>query len=142
MTEKAFWQGKKVFITGHTGFKGAWLSLWLYSLGARVMGYALTPPTKPSLFDLCKMDGFIDSQIADVRDGELLRKTMLDVSPDIVIHMAAQPIVRESYNNPAETYEINVMGTVNVLEAVRHCNNVKVVVNVTTDKCYENREWF
>lgn len=141
MIKKTFWQGKKVFITGHTGFKGAWLSLWLYSLGAKVTGYALNPPTDPSLFELCRMDRFVDSRIADIRNGERLIKTMLDADPEIVIHMAAQSLVRESYINPAETYAVNVMGTVNLFEAVRDCKNIRSVINVTTDKCYENREW-
>ena len=141
MIDKKFWQGKRVFITGHTGFKGTWLSLWLNSLGAEVTGYALRPPTEPSLFELCGMDGLVKSNIADVRDVDLLKKVMKEASPDIVIHMAAQPIVRESYENPADTYSVNVMGTVNLFEAVRGCNSVRAVINVTTDKCYENKEW-
>lgn len=136
-----FWKGKKVFITGHTGFKGAWLSLWLQSLGSEVTGYALTPPTHPSLFELCKVDELVHSIIADIRDGEKLDKTMQAASPEVVIHMAAQPLVRESYKNPVDTYATNVMGTVNLFEAVRKCDSVKAVVNVTTDKCYENKEW-
>ena len=140
MEIKSFWENKKVFLTGHTGFKGAWLSLWLDSLGAKVTGYALKPPTKPSLFELCRLDRRIKSHIADVRDAAKLKRAMLAAGPEIVIHMAAQPLVRESYRAPAETYETNVMGTVNLLEAVRACGSVKAVVNVTTDKCYENRE--
>jgi len=141
MINKEFWSGKKVFITGHTGFKGSWLSLWLSSLGANVTGYALTPPTQPSLFELCSIDEIITSVIGDVRDSEKLKQVMQETQPEVVIHMAAQPLVRESYKNPADTYAINVMGTVNVLEAIRHCQSVKAVVNVTTDKCYDNKEW-
>ena len=137
---KSFWQGKCVFLTGHTGFKGAWLTIWLDSLGAKVTGYALKPPTKPSIFELCRLDRRIRSNIGDVRDAAKLRKAMLVAKPEIVIHMAAQPLVRLSYKEPAETYETNVMGVVNLLEAARVCKGVKAIVNVTTDKCYENRE--
>ncbi len=136
-----FFSGKKVFITGHTGFKGSWLCLWLHAIGAKVTGYALEPPTDPSLFELCKIDELVHSTIADVRDGGALAKAMIAAGPEIVIHMAAQPLVRESYKIPVETYVINVIGTVHIFEAVRQCKNVKVVINVTTDKCYENREW-
>ena len=138
--EMNFWKNKKVFITGHTGFKGSWLCLWLYFLGAKVTGYSLKPPTKPSLFELCRIDKLVKSITADVRDLKSLEKAMLSAKPDIVIHMAAQPLVRESYKNPVETYAVNIMGTVNVLEAVKRCKSVKAVVNVTTDKIYENRE--
>lgn len=137
----AFWKGRRVFLTGHTGFKGAWLSLLLHMLGSEVSGYALPPPTEPSLFDLCKIDELVRSTIADVRDGERLAEALRAAEPEIVIHMAAQPLVRDSYRIPADTYAVNVMGTVNLLEAVRGCPGVKAVVNVTTDKCYENREW-
>ena len=130
-----------MFITGHTGFKGSWLCLWLHQLGAQVTGYALDPPTDPSLFELCGVGALVDSVIADVRDGARLATAMLEAAPEIVIHMAAQPLVRDSYKIPVETYAINVMGTVNLLEAVRLCPTVKAVVNVTTDKCYENKEW-
>jgi CDP-glucose 4,6-dehydratase len=136
-----FWQGKKVFLTGHTGFKGSWLCLWLSRLGAHITGYALEPPTDPSLFELARVGELVDSCIADVRDLERLKAEMLRASPDVVIHMAAQPLVRDSYRIPVETYSINVMGVVHLLEAVRSCPGVKAVVNVTTDKCYENREW-
>jgi len=137
----SFFHGKKVFITGHTGFKGSWLCLWLHSLGAEVSGYALEPPTDPSLYELCALDKLVKSTIADVRDVALLSSAMSIANPDIVIHMAAQPLVRDSYKLPVETYGINVMGTVKMFEAVRSCKTVKAVINVTTDKCYENREW-
>ncbi len=137
----AFYKDKKVFITGHTGFKGSWLCLWLHSLGAKVIGYALNPPTDPSLFELCRIDELVQSTIADVRDGVSLTNAMLAAKPDIVIHMAAQPLVRDSYKIPVETYATNVMGTVNLFEATRHCKTVKAMINVTTDKCYENKEW-
>jgi len=134
------WKNKKVFLTGHTGFKGAWLSIWLDALGAEVTGYALKPPTKPSLFELCRLGKRLNSVIGDVRDSGKLKKALLAARPEIVIHMAAQPLVRESYRTPAETYAVNVMGAVNLLEAVRACPSVRAVVNVTTDKCYENKE--
>ena len=137
----AFWKNKRVFITGHTGFKGSWLCVWLHSLGAQVTGYALDPPTDPSLYELCNIGKLTTSIIADVRDGQTLIKAMQAAQPEIVIHMAAQPLVRDSYKIPVETYAINVMGTVNLFEAVRQCTTVRAVINVTTDKCYENREW-
>ena len=136
-----FWRGKRIFLTGHTGFKGAWLSLWLHALGAKVVGYSLTPPTEPSLFQLCLLDTLVHSIIADVRDAETLVGAMRQAAPDIVIHMAAQSLVRTSYQIPVETYAVNVMGTVHLLEAVRQCPSVRAVINVTTDKCYENRAW-
>jgi len=136
--DKCFWQGKRVFLTGHTGFKGSWLSLWLYSLGAEVKGYALIPPTSPSLFNEAKIDSLIDSQIADIRDQDVLYEGMTKFNPDILIHMAAQPLVRYSYEAPIETYEVNVIGTAKVLEVARSCPNLKAIVNITTDKCYEN----
>lgn len=139
---KNFYHKKKVFITGHTGFKGSWLCLWLHQLGAEVYGYALEPPTTPSLFELAKVSNLLCShRIADVRDAATLADAMQLAQPEIVIHMAAQPLVRDSYKIPVETYAINVMGTVHLLEAVRQCHSVKALVNVTTDKCYENREW-
>ncbi len=138
---KNFFHGKKVFITGHTGFKGSWLCLWLSRLGADVTGYALDPPTTPSLFELARVGELVESHIADVRDAAALADAVLQAQPEIVIHMAAQPLVRDSYKIPVETYAVNVMGTVHLLEAVRGCPSVKAVVNVTTDKCYENREW-
>ena len=137
----AFWQGKRVFLTGHTGFKGGWLSLWLQQLGADVTGYALEAPTRPSLFEVASVARGMVSIIGDVRDGEALKRAMAQARPEIVIHMAAQPLVRYSYANPVETYATNVMGVVNLLEAVRATPGVRSVVNVTSDKCYENREW-
>lgn len=142
MIDKGFWKNKRVLVTGHTGFKGTWLCLWLSFLGAKVTGYALNPPTEPSLFALCHTERLVKSVLADVRESDLLSKTMLAASPEIVIHMAAQPLVRESYKDPAQTYAVNIIGTVNLLEAVRKCSSVKTVINVTTDKCYENKEWF
>lgn len=139
--DNEFWNKKRVLITGHTGFKGSWLCLWLKSLGAQVTGYALEPPTEPSLFNLCRIEELIQSVNGDVRDFAFLQKTILSAKPEIVIHMAAQPLVRDSYQRPVETYDINVMGTVNLLEAVRHTTGIKALVNVTTDKCYENKEW-
>lgn len=136
-----FWRGKRVFLTGHTGFKGGWLALWLNSLGARVTGYALDPPTSPSIYQLCGLERLVHSVIADIRDPEALSRAMAEADPEIVFHLAAQPLVRESYQIPVETYSTNVMGTVHLLEAVRSRPGVRAVVNVTTDKCYENKEW-
>jgi CDP-glucose 4,6-dehydratase len=138
--DREFWQGKRVFLTGHTGFKGSWLSLWLASLGTEVKGYALHPPTSPSLFDEAKVGEVIDSQIGDIRDQDALYESMLEFNPDILIHMAAQPLVRYSYDAPIETYEVNVIGTAKVLEVARSCSNLKAIINITTDKCYENDE--
>ena len=141
MINQKFWKGKRVFITGHTGFKGAWLCLWLKRLGANVTGYALSPPTKPSLFKLCQIDKLIDkSIIADIRNLKKLKQAVRLAKPEIIIHMAAQPLVREAYRYPLETYTTNVIGTANLLEAVRGCKSIKVVINVTTDKVYENDE--
>uniref|UniRef100_Q31EZ2 NAD-dependent epimerase/dehydratase n=1 Tax=Hydrogenovibrio crunogenus (strain DSM 25203 / XCL-2) TaxID=317025 RepID=Q31EZ2_HYDCU len=136
-----FWQDKRVYLTGHTGFKGSWLSLWLAEMGAVVKGYALNPPTNPSLFEEANVAEKIDSQIGDIRDFEILKSSMVAFNPDVLIHMAAQPLVRLSYREPLETYDTNVMGTAKVLEAARSCQNLKAIVNVTTDKCYENKEW-
>lgn len=135
------YKDRKILITGHTGFKGSWLCLLLYKLGADVYGYALEPPTNPSLFNEAKIGELMTSYIGDIRDYNNLLKVMQEVQPEIVIHMAAQPLVRESYKNPVETYAINVMGTVHLFETCRHTQSVKAIVNVTTDKCYENREW-
>jgi CDP-glucose 4,6-dehydratase len=136
-----FYKGRKVFITGHTGFKGSWLSILLNWLGADVYGYALNAPTNPNLYELANIDQLVSSTIGDVRDHNLLLKTLKEVQPEVVIHMAAQPLVRESYKNPCETYEVNVMGTVNLLDAARQINSIKAILNITTDKCYENKEW-
>jgi CDP-glucose 4,6-dehydratase len=136
-----FWRGKRVFLTGHTGFKGSWLSLWLQSLGAELTGYALNPSTNPSLFDVANVASGMKSVIGDVREFNSLKKAMQEANPEIVIHMAAQPLVRYSYLNPVETYAINVMGSVHLLEAVRNTKGIKAVINVTSDKCYDNREW-
>ncbi|MDF2790550.1 MAG: CDP-glucose 4,6-dehydratase, partial [Neobacillus sp.] len=145
MVNQDFWKNKNVFVTGHTGFKGSWLSLWLHSLGANVTGYSLTPPTTPSLFQLCQLEQVIPTHYGDIRDQKALENALHSATPDIVIHMAAQPLVRASYVNPVETYATNVMGTVNLLESVRTAVqkgiNIKAVVNVTTDKCYSNQEW-
>ena len=136
-----FWKGKRVLLTGHTGFKGSWLSLWLQSLGAQVVGYALAPPTSPNLFEVAAVGQGMTSVIGDIRDLGKLQAVFAQHKPELVIHMAAQPLVRYSYQNPVETYATNVMGTVHLLEAVRNTPGVKAVVNVTTDKCYENHEW-
>ena len=136
-----FWKDKKVFLTGHTGFKGGWISLWLNMMGARVKGYALEPPIKNNLFDISNIGDITDSEINDIREYETLHKSFEQFNPEIVFHMAAQPLVRESYRDPVKTYSINVMGTVNLFEAVRECKSVKTVINATTDKCYESREW-
>jgi len=137
-----FWRGKRVFLTGHTGFKGSWLSLWLQSMGAELHGMALTPPTTPNLFTVAQVaSGMTTSTIGDVRNQETVKNTMQASKADIVIHMAAQPLVRLSFAEPVETYATNVMGTVHVLESVRHTPSVKAVIVVTTDKCYENKEW-
>ena len=135
------YKGKKVLLTGHTGFKGSWLTLWLKQLGAEVIGYSLEPPTNPSLFEILNLEKEIIHVIGDIRNEKRLKETFKKYKPDIVIHMAAQPLVRYSYMNPKETYETNVLGTLNVFEAVRESKTVRVVINVTSDKCYENKEW-
>jgi CDP-glucose 4,6-dehydratase len=140
--EPAFWQGKTVFLTGHTGFKGGWLALWLASMGAKVTGFSLSPNTTPNLFTSAQIEnGLVRSQIADLRDAQVVLLAIKAAKPEIVIHMAAQPLVRYSYDHPLDTYATNVMGTAHVLDAVRQTSGVRSVVVVTTDKCYENREW-
>jgi CDP-glucose 4,6-dehydratase len=141
MIDKKFWQGKRVYITGHTGFKGSWLSLWLSEMGAIVKGFALPPPTNPSLFEEAKVEELIISQFGDIRDFETLKTSIQEFNPDILFHLAAQPLVRHSYKEPLETYDINVIGTAKVLEATRSCSSLKAIISVTTDKCYENKEW-
>lgn len=141
MIDTSFWKGKRVFVTGHTGFKGGWLCLWLEMMGSEVMGFSLSPVTKINLFDEANVAEGIRSITGDVRDKDSLFNAVSQFKPEIVIHMAAQPLVRRSYEYPRETFETNVMGTVNVLEAVKKIEGVKVVINVTTDKCYENNEW-
>jgi len=136
-----FFSGKNVLITGHTGFKGSWLTLWLGSLGARVTGYSLDPPTDPNLFDLLGLSGMMQHLSGDIADSGRLGKVIADQKPDIIFHLAAQSLVRKSYDHPRYTYETNIMGTVNVLEAVRSSLSSCAVINVTSDKCYENREW-
>ena len=137
-----FWREKRVFLTGHTGFKGSWLSLWLQSMGAQVHGLALEPPTSPNLFTVAQVAaGMASHTIGDIRSFAAVQQAMQVARPDIVIHMAAQPLVRLSYAEPVETYATNVMGTVHVLESARHTPGIKAVVVVTTDKCYENKEW-
>lgn len=140
--DPAFWAGKKVFLTGHTGFKGGWLSLWLSSMGANVFGFSLPPNTEPNLYTVFDLKNVISqSTIGDIRNLEILKKAVIDTQPDVLMHLAAQPLVRYSYANPVETYSTNVMGTVHALEAIRHTSSIKSAVIVTTDKCYENREW-
>ena len=138
---RQFYEGKRVLVTGHTGFKGSWLCRILTLAGAEVTGYSLEPPTEPALFRIAGLEDNMDSVIGDIRDLEHLRQVFEKVRPELVIHLAAQPIVRDSYETPVYTYETNVMGTVNLLECVRMCSSVRSVLNVTTDKVYENREW-
>lgn len=139
--KRDFWSGRRVFVTGHTGFKGSWLCLWLQRLGADVTGYALAPATLPNLFETASVAQGMRSVIGDIRDAAALREAMTAARPEVVIHMAAQALVRESYANPVETYSVNVVGTAQVLDTVRECSSVRSVVSVTTDKCYENHEW-
>jgi CDP-glucose 4,6-dehydratase len=136
-----FWAGRRVFLSGHTGFKGGWLALWLRELGAEVEGYALPANTDPALWQVARLAGLVPGTLADVRDARRLAEAVAAFRPEIVLHLAAQPLVRESYRAPADTYATNVMGTLNLLEAVRRCDSVRAVVVVTSDKCYENREW-
>lgn len=139
--DRGFWKGRKVFVTGHTGFKGSWLSLWLQRLSADVIGYALPAPTNPSLYEAADVKAGMISIIGDVRDYPRLRESLEKHRPEIVFHMAAQSVVRSSYQDPVETYSTNVMGTVNLLEAMRHVSGRTVAVNITSDKSYENKEW-
>ncbi len=137
----SFWHGKRVLLTGHTGFKGSWLSLWLLSMGSVLRGISLDAPTTPSLFDIARVADCMDHQVADIRDYDAVRALIAEFKPEIIFHMAAQSLVRLSYEEPIATYATNVMGTVHVLESARHAGSVRSIVNVTTDKCYENREW-
>jgi CDP-glucose 4,6-dehydratase len=141
MPNRDYWKGRKVFLTGHTGFKGSWLSLWLEALGAEVTGYALPPPTQPSLFEQAGVANCLRSILADLRDFDRLKKAIDDCQPEVVIHMAAQSVVCRGYEDPIETYSTNVIGTVNLFEALRQLGQSCAVVNVTSDKCYQNREW-
>lgn len=140
-TDIEFYRSKKVLVTGHTGFKGTWMCQVLLMAGAEIYGYALEPLASPSLYESCHLSKHMDSVIGDIRDLEHLKKIFAEIQPEIVIHMAAQPLVRESYRNPVYTYETNVMGTVNVMECARLTSSVRSIVNVTTDKVYRNREW-
>jgi len=141
MLDRSFWKARQVLLTGHTGFKGSWLSLWLERLGANVTGYALNPPTQPSLFEQAKIGGSIRSVCADIRDFPSLKAAIAECRPAVIIHMAAQSVVRRGYLDPIETYSSNVMGTVNLFEAIRQLRQSCVIVNVTSDKCYQNNEW-
>lgn len=138
--KRNFWKGKSVLLTGHTGFKGAWLAIWLHAMGARVFGYALDPPTTPNLFQAATVENRVTSYRNDIRDAQRLQQAVECIEPEIVMHLAAQSLVRESYNSPVDTYTTNVIGTVNLLEALRYSRSVRAVVIVTTDKCYANRE--
>jgi CDP-glucose 4,6-dehydratase len=141
MLDRSFWRGRRVFVTGHTGFKGSWLSLWLNGLGSEVTGYALAPPTQPSLFEQANVDSVVHSICGDIRNFQRLKTEIAQCRPDVVIHLAAQSVVRRGYDEPVETYSSNVMGTVHLFEALRQLGRPCVVVNVTSDKCYANREW-
>lgn len=141
MMDLSFYKDKRVLVTGHTGFKGTWLCKILINSGAYVIGYSLTPPTEPNVYSLSKIEAKMKSYIADIRDMERLETVVINEKPEIILHLAAQPIVRESYKNPRYTYETNVMGTVNILECVRKYDFIKSILNVTTDKVYENKEW-
>ena len=143
MTDKPVfsWQGKRVFLTGHTGFKGGWLALWLARLGAEVRGYALDPATDPNLFTAARVGAIVDDLRGDIRDAATLQSAMRSFAPEVVFHLAAQPLVRASYDDPILTYETNVIGTARVLDAIRRSSSVRAVVCVTSDKCYDNKEW-
>ena len=139
---QSFWENKTVFLTGHTGFKGGWIAHWLHEMGASIWGYSLEPPTQPNFFTESQLKKRLThSTIGDIRDLAALTSALKEAKPDIIFHMAAQPLVRESYNTPTETFAANVMGTLNVLEAARQCDTIKAIANITTDKCYENKEW-
>src|ERR1700730_9307659 len=140
-SSSGFWSGRRVFLTGHTGFKGGWLALWLAHLGANVRGYALDPSTDPNLFAAARIGDVVEDVRGDIRDGTRLDISMREFRPEVVFHLAAQPLVRYSYEDPIGTYETNVIGTARVLDAVRRTPSVRAVVSVTTDKCYENKEW-
>lgn len=139
--DTAFWAGRRVLLSGHTGFKGGWLALWLRELGAEIYGYALPAASEPSLWQAARLRELVPGTLADIRDARSLAEAVGAFAPEIVLHLAAQPLVRESYRTPTETYATNVMGTINLLEAVRRCDSVRAVLVVTSDKCYENREW-
>src|SRR5215471_1288385 len=136
-----FWMNRRVLVTGHTGFKGSWLCIWLRRLGANVVGYALDPPTKPSLYESARVGDHVHSVLGDVRDEEKLTTVIRDHDPAVIFHLAAQSVVRESYDDPIETYSTNVMGTACLFQAVRSAPGRRAIVNVTTDKCYKNKEW-
>ena len=140
LVDPAFWNGKRVLVTGHTGFKGSWLSLWLQSMNAIVRGLGLPPPTEPALFEVAKVRSGMQHCLCDIRDLPAVHNHVNEFRPQVIFHMAAQPLVRRSYQEPVETYVTNVMGTVHLLEAARKCSDIRSIVNVTTDKCYENRE--
>jgi CDP-glucose 4,6-dehydratase len=137
----SFWKNRKVFLTGHTGFKGSWISLWLQHLGAEVLGYSLAPHTSPNLFESANVGDGMNSVIGDIRDKSSMENAICNFKPEIIIHMAAQPLVRESYNDPVGTFETNVLGTVNLLEICRFTHSLRAILNITTDKCYQNQEW-
>lgn len=141
MDMKEFWKDKKILVTGHTGFKGSWLSLWLNALGAKIIGYSLPPPTKPSLFEIANIEKHMISIIGDIRDLAHITDIFRKCQPEIIFHMAAQSLVRYSYDHPIDTYSTNILGTANVLEAIRKSECVKAAVIITSDKCYENNEW-
>jgi CDP-glucose 4,6-dehydratase len=141
MLNRSIWKGRRVFVTGHTGFKGSWLSIWLNALGADVTGYALNPPTSPSLFEQANVAALVKSIVGDIRDFPKLKVALAESRPQTIIHLAAQSVVRRSYEDPIETYSSNVMGTVHLLEAVRQLGQPCTIVNVTSDKCYQNKEW-
>jgi CDP-glucose 4,6-dehydratase len=136
-----FWQGKRVLLTGHTGFKGGWLTLWLHRLGAHVTGLSLLPESTPNLYSAAKVSELCDSHIGDIRDHRIVDQVVKEYQPEVIFHLAAQPLVRRSYRLPQETFDVNVMGSVNLLEAVRQCDSVRVIVMITTDKVYRNNEW-